>query len=183
MNSLHIGLGPWPGPATAADAFAATTIILAKALAFDDYRSPYSGAELSLIGVCAEEARAERAFSRRLLRTADPFLLVGRDPRDRNRRILDLSDRFASSPGGCGSLEEAFDLLALARLNRFSDPLAFLASSDPRRRLEAFLARLEREGHLPPERLALPVVEAEILAAREVSSPPRRPAARSAYLR
>jgi hypothetical protein len=181
MKSLHIGLGPEPGAALAAEA--ASSIILAKALVYDDYRSAYAGAELCLLGACVERAYAESGFDTRFLGADETGFIVGRDARDRNRRLLDLVDRFADSVGGYGGLEEAFDLLALARLDRFSDPLAFFAASAPRLRFEAFLARVERAGHLPADRLALSIFEVDI---PPLASPRRSPsgiAMRSAYFR
>lgn len=160
MKSLRIGLGPETG--SAAEARAAPAIILAKALAFDDYRSPYAGAGLSLLGACSDGARAEGLFHLEPGRSIDPLVLVGSDARDRNRRLMDVADRFASSLGGYGGLEDAFDILALARLDRFSDPLAFFAASEPRRRFGEFLARVERAGLLRPDQLSVSVLEREI---------------------
>jgi hypothetical protein len=160
MEFLRISLARGSGDGIA---YADSSIILVKALVFDDFRVPYGGAGLSLVGALVGKDRFGE-------RPGMPWrVMLAKDPRDRKRRMLDIADGFLAAANGYAGLDDAFELIAQARLGPFSEPFAFIASGEPRRRFEAFIFRVERAGCLPEDCLSLAVTEnvaAEGLLAR-----------------
>jgi len=93
------------------------------------------------VGLMGEVADAVLAGGGRLvgvipgfLRTAElchpairPYdLVVTDDLFERKRRMVELSDAFAILPGGLGTLDELFEVVALAQLRRHEKPCALL---------------------------------------------------------
>ena len=93
------------------------------------------------VGLMGEVADAALAGGGRLigvipgfLRTAElchPAILpadlfVTEDLFERKRRMVELADAFAILPGGLGTLDELFEVIALAQLRRHDKPCALL---------------------------------------------------------
>jgi uncharacterized protein (TIGR00730 family) len=93
------------------------------------------------VGLMGEVADAALAAGGRLigvipgfLRTAElchPAILpadlfVTEDLFERKRRMIELADAFAILPGGLGTLDELFEVVALAQLRRHEKPCALL---------------------------------------------------------
>src|SRR5262247_1449212 len=93
------------------------------------------------VGLMGEVADAALAGGGRLvgvipgfLRTAElchpaikPYdLVVTDDLYERKRRMVELADAFAILPGGLGTLDELFEVVALAQLRRHDKPCALL---------------------------------------------------------
>jgi hypothetical protein len=93
------------------------------------------------VGLMGEVADAALAEGGRLvgvipgfLRTAEvchpairPYdLVVTEDLFERKRRLIELADAFAILPGGLGTLDELFEVIALAQLKRHAKPCGLL---------------------------------------------------------
>jgi uncharacterized protein (TIGR00730 family) len=172
------------------DALVERTIILAKTLVYNDYYVVYGGVEVGLMGMLASAALARRCRMAGIIPGAAVFAEPGvslrsqrdglrrtdggdgpagpaavssvADGRERRRRLVELSDAFTALPGGYGSLDEIFALLAGAQLGAHRRPLGFFAAADQRRRLERFLDRAEREGFIREEHRRLLAFEKDM---------------------
>jgi hypothetical protein len=93
------------------------------------------------VGLMGEVADAALAAGGRLvgvipafLRTAElchpairpEDLVVTEDLFERKRRLIELADAFAVLPGGLGTLDELFEVVALAQLERHAKPCGLL---------------------------------------------------------
>jgi len=76
-----------------------------------------------LIGVIPGFLRTEELCHPAIL-PADLF--VTDDLYERKRRMIELADAFAILPGGLGTLDELFEVIALAQLRRHDKPCALL---------------------------------------------------------
>jgi len=144
------------------------TIIIAKALRYDDYQVAYGGAAVGLLGVLARAAleskgriapRIPGRIKTRLVRKSPAGLIIVGGPGERSRVVLEFSETLISVPGGYGTVREACALLAGAQPDRRRRPIAFFTFTDYRRQLGLFLDRAGREGYLRDEDVCLLVFE------------------------
>lgn len=155
VRSLCVYCGASAGgdPRYAALAEAAGSEIAARGL-----RLVYGGAETGLMGVCA---RAALRAGGQVLGVIPEFLIPveGAEPGVTLRKVATLASRkammiaeadaFLILPGGAGTIEEVFDLIAQRRLGLEAKPVAFLDAAywAPMR---ALLEHLRAEGFAPP---------------------------------
>jgi uncharacterized protein (TIGR00730 family) len=134
------------------------------------------------VGLMGEVADAALAAGGRLvgvipgfLRTAElchpairPYdLVVTEDLFERKRMLIDLADAFAILPGGLGTLDELFEVVALAQLKRHEKPCGLLDVAgffDP---LLAHLRGAVEKGFLDARHLAALRVHSEVPALLE----------------
>ncbi|HPU96647.1 MAG TPA: TIGR00730 family Rossman fold protein [Candidatus Hydrogenedentes bacterium] len=125
----------------------------------------YGGGNIGLMGICA---RAVREYGGRVVgviprRLADldlawkeaDELIFTADLRDRKAKLETLSDGFIALPGGPGTLDELFEVLALKQLGYLDKPVVLLNADgffDP---LLAFLGSLADQGFMRPKALDL----------------------------
>ncbi len=147
MKTLRIQLGQSIGRQ---QVYAGCSIVLARTVIFNDYRSKYGGAELGLLGMLAG---THLALKERLSSLSIPSIKI-RDGRDRTRRLAELAESFLSYPGAYCAPEEIPLLLAAAQLDPRSEPIAFYSVCEHRKGFETFMDRVEREGFIGRERIS-----------------------------
>jgi hypothetical protein len=139
MKSLRIAMGSRSGNGPFRSEF---SIILAKALIYNDYRVAYGGADVGLAGILVD-AIADADGPREIIGT--------RGVHDRKLRALELAEAFIDLPGAYLSIEEASAFLLLARRGHGRRPISFFTLRDFRGHIEALLDRAVLEGFIRPE--------------------------------
>lgn len=95
------------------------------------------------------------------------------DMQERKRQMLDESDAVIVLPGGCGTLDEAMEVLTLKQLGLFSKPVVFLNTNGFYDLMTSHLQRLADEGFMKPEHIALwSVADTPADAVRQVFETP-----------
>lgn len=72
----------------------------------------------------------------------------------RKDKMMELSDAFISLPGGIGTLDEVFQVIAMNVVGECSKPVAFLIQGETQRALQYFLKQAVKEGFITKEKLA-----------------------------
>lgn len=107
-----------------------------------------------VIGVIPEKLVTAEAVHQQL-----PDLRVVKTMHERKALMADLAEGFIALPGGYGTFEELFEILAWSQLGWHRKPMALLNSAgffDP---LMAFLDHTTQEGFIRPQSRALIIVE------------------------
>jgi uncharacterized protein (TIGR00730 family) len=86
--------------------------------------------------------------SRELAHTGITELRVVETMHERKMMMADLSDAFIALPGGLGTLDETFEILAWAQLGIHSKPVGLLNTAGYYDPLMVFLDQVERESFL-----------------------------------
>lgn len=95
----------------------------------------YGGAEVGLMGAVAAAALDKggevigvipELFAERVKHNSLSQLHIVPTMHDRKKKMFDLSDGFIALPGGIGTIEEAFEILAWSQLGYHDKPCGFL---------------------------------------------------------
>lgn len=139
-------------------AYAEAARALGKALAGRGIGLVYGGGRVGLMGHVADgalEAGGEvvgvitRLLNdKELGHTAISTLQVVESMHERKARMADLADAFVALPGGLGTLDELFEILAWAQLGIHSKPVGLLNTAGFYGALMDFLDHVERESFL-----------------------------------
>lgn len=155
MNSICIFLGASPG---AAEAYAQATTEMGRELAARGLTCVYGGSNTGLmklladsvlesggkvIGVTVQALRDKEIFHPGLTE-----LHVVSTMHERKALMAELSDGFVALPGGIGTFEEFFEVLAWSKLGFHSKPCGLLNVNNYYAPLDALLDNAEREGFL-----------------------------------
>ena len=140
------------------DAYAAAARGLGRALATSGIGLVYGGGRVGLMGCVADgalEAGGEViGVITRLLKdkelghTEITELVVAESMHECKARMAELADAFIALPGGLGTLDELFEILAWAQLGIHSKPVGLLNTAGFYDSLMAFLDHVERESFL-----------------------------------
>lgn len=138
--------------------YAAGAFELGRALARRGITLVYGGGRAGLMGAVADAAIAAggRAIgvitklleSRELAHTGITQLHVVESMHDRKMMMADLADAFIALPGGLGTLDELFEILAWAQLGIHTKPVGLLNTANYYDPLMVFLDQIEREAFL-----------------------------------
>ena len=143
---------------------------LGRAVAGRGWVLVYGGANIGLMGACADAALAAGgrvegvildSFSRIAHQGLHALDVVG-DMRERKAGLARRGDAFIALPGGFGTLEEVSEILVERQLGFHRKPLVLLNLDgfwDP---LLALFARMNASGLLAPEHEAVPTVVADV---------------------
>ncbi|MBY0112141.1 MAG: TIGR00730 family Rossman fold protein [Phycisphaerales bacterium] len=184
--AVYCGSASGSNPAFAREAFA-----LGAAIAESGARLVYGGGSLGLMGAVADGALSRNGAVTGVITKQ----LVGKElahPRVADMRIVDtmherkmqmatIADAFVSLPGGFGTLDELFEVLAWAQLKLHEKPIALLDTEGYFTGMLAFLDHAQGHGFLrlshreylmvqqKPDRLVRGVVERLTSSGRAVS--------------
>jgi uncharacterized protein (TIGR00730 family) len=161
---------------------------LGRAVAARGWVVVYGGANIGLMGACADAALAAGgrvegvildSFSRVAHRGLHALDVVA-DMRSRKAGLARRGDAFVALPGGFGTLEEISEILVERQLGFHRKPLVLVNPDgfwDP---LLALFARMNDAGLLAPEHQAVPAVVEDVagaLAAIDARPPAERASA------
>lgn len=136
---------------------------LGRAIATRGWILVYGGANIGLMGACADAALAAGGtvqgvildtFSRVAHQGVASMEVVG-NMRDRKARLAHRGDAFVVLPGAFGTLEELSEILVERQLDIHRKPLVFLDPSDYWAPLRAQFDRMVADGFLPEEYLSV----------------------------
>lgn len=91
-----------------------------------------------------------------------PAVLVGKRPNfeegaevilcdtmgERKEKMIDMSDAFISLPGGVGTIDELFQVVAMNAVGESSKPIAILMQGETQRMLGKFMRQAETDGFI-----------------------------------
>jgi len=137
------------------EAYAAAARGLGRALAERGIGVVYGGGRVGLMGLVADgalEAGGEvigvitrLLMDKELGHTGVAELVVAETMHERKARMAELADAFIALPGGLGTLDELFEILAWAQLGIHSKPVGLLNTAGFYDSLMVFLDHVERE--------------------------------------
>jgi len=140
------------------EVYAAAARELGRVLAVNGIGLVYGGGRVGLMGLVADgalEAGGEViGVITRLLKdkelghTGIAELVIAETMHERKARMAELADAFIALPGGLGTLDELFEILAWAQLGIHSKPVGLLNTAGFYDSLMAFLDHVERESFL-----------------------------------
>jgi uncharacterized protein (TIGR00730 family) len=110
--------------------------LLAKILVQNNIQVVYGGGATGLMGKLADEAIRHGGHVIGIMpnfmndvewahKQVPEFHFVG-DMAERKKKFLEISDALIALPGGCGTLEELFEVITLKRLGLFTKPILIL---------------------------------------------------------
>ena len=157
-----------------ADAAAALGTLLAR----EKIELSYGGGMIGLMGIVADAVLQhgghvigvipEKLVMKEVVHEKLPDLRVVKTMHERKALMAELADGFIALPGGYGTFEEFFEILAWGQLGWHQKPFGLLDVAGFYRHLHAFLDHTRNEGFLRPQHRALVLVEdsAEKILAR-----------------
>ncbi len=131
----------------------------------------YGGGRLGLMGAVADAVLGaggrvigvipEKLVIREVVHEGLPDLRVVKTMHERKALIAELSDGFIALPGGYGTFEEFFEILAWGQLGWHQKPFGLLNIAGFYTRLGHFLDDTMTEGFIRPKHRELVIVETQ----------------------
>ncbi len=158
--------------------YAAAAAALGTLLAREGIELVYGGGRIGLMGIVADAVLQhgghvigvipEKLVIKEVVHEKLPDLRVVKTMHERKALMAELADGFIALPGGYGTFEEFFEILAWGQLGWHQKPFGLLDVAGFYRHLHAFLDHTRNEGFLRPQHRALVLVEdsAEKILAR-----------------
>jgi len=158
--------------------YAAAAVELGSLLAREKIELVYGGGMVGLMGIVADAVLQhgghvigvipEKLVIKEVVHEKLPDLRVVKTMHERKALMAELSDGFIALPGGYGTFEEFFEVLAWAQLGWHQKPFGLLDVAGFYHDLHAFLDHSQKEGFIRPQHRALVLVEqtAEKILAR-----------------
>ncbi len=138
--------------------YAAAARRLGRVLAERGIGVVYGGGRVGLMGCVADGALESGGevigvitrllMDKELGHTGVAELVVAETMHERKARMAELADAFIALPGGLGTLDETFEILAWAQLGIHSKPVGLLNTAGYYEALMVFLDHVERESFL-----------------------------------
>lgn len=129
----------------------------------------YGGGSLGLMGIVADAALKEgghvigvvpeKLVIKEVVHEKLPDLRIVKNMHERKALMAELSDGFIALPGGYGTFEEFFEVLAWSQLGWHQKPFGLLDIAGFYELLMAFLDHTQREGFIRPLHRELVLVE------------------------
>jgi hypothetical protein len=152
-------------------AYAAAAHALGALLAREKIDLVYGGGMVGLMGVVADAVLQngghvigvipEKLVIKEVVHETLPDLRVVKTMHERKALMAELSDGFIALPGGYGTFEEFFEVLAWSQLGWHPKPFGLLNTSDFYTPLLAFLDHTREEGFIRPQHRALVLAESD----------------------
>jgi len=170
--------------------YAAAAATLGALLAREGIELVYGGGMIGLMGIVADAVLEhgghvigvipEKLVIKEVVHEKLPDLRVVKTMHERKALMAELADGFIALPGGYGTFEEFFEILAWGQLGWHQKPLGLLDVAGFYRHLHTFLDHTRNEGFLRPQHRALVLVEdsAEKMLARMQAAKPKLAAGR-----
>ena len=157
MKSITVYCGASAGTATA---FKESAIALGEYLAAENLRLVYGGAQIGLMGALASTVMAhggdvlgimtEHLAQRELSKPDITEFIIVADMHARKKRMLAEGDAFIALPGGCGTMEEIFEVITWSQIGLHQKPVAFLNVAGYYDQLAGFLDQMVASGFTQP---------------------------------
>jgi len=148
--------------------YAAAALALGTLLAREQIELVYGGGSVGLMGLVADAALAsgghvigvipEKLNLREIIHHGLPDLRIVKDMHERKAMMAELADGFIALPGGYGTFEEFFEVLAWSQLGWHPKPFGLLNCADFYRPLLEFLDHTRDEGFIRPQHRELVLV-------------------------
>lgn len=149
--------------------YAAAAKSLGTLLAREKIELVYGGGMVGLMGIVADAVLQhgghvigvipEKLVIKEVVHEKLPDLRVVKTMHERKALMAELSDGFIALPGGYGTFEEFFEVLAWGQLGWHHKPFGLLDVAGYYRHLHAFLDHSQNEGFIKPPHRALVLVE------------------------
>lgn len=149
--------------------YAAAAEQLGALLAREKIELVYGGGMVGLMGIVADSVLAhgghvigvipEKLVIKEVVHEKLPDLRVVKTMHERKALMAELSDGFIALPGGYGTYEEFFEILAWSQLGWHQKPFGLLDIAGFYRQLQGFLDHSQNEGFIRPQHRALVLVE------------------------
>jgi uncharacterized protein (TIGR00730 family) len=164
--------------------YAAAAKDLGTLLAREKIELVYGGGMVGLMGILADSVLQngghvigvipEKLVIKEVVHEKLPDLRVVKTMHERKALMAELSDGFIALPGGYGTFEEFFEVLAWGQLGWHQKPFGLLDIAGFYSHLHKFLDHTRNEGFIRPQHRALVLVEdsAEKILARMQSFRP-----------
>jgi len=158
--------------------YAAAAHALGELLAREKIELVYGGGMVGLMGVVADAVLKEgghvigvipeKLVIKEVVHTTLPDLRVVKNMHERKALMAELADAFIALPGGYGTFEEFFEVLAWSQLGYHQKPFGLLNTAGFYRPMLEFLDHSTSEGFIKPKHRELVIVEddAEIMLNR-----------------
>ena len=142
---------------------------LGELLAREKIELVYGGGMVGLMGVVADAALRhgghvigvipQSLVIKKVVHEKLPDLRVVKNMHERKALMAELADGFIALPGGYGTYEEIFEVLAWSQLGWHQKPIGLLDTAGFYRSLLEFLDRATSEGFIRPKHRELVLVE------------------------
>jgi len=151
--------------------YAAAAHALGVLLAKEKFDLVYGGGMVGLMGIVADAALKngghvigvipEKLVIKEVVHEKLPDLRVVKSMHERKALMAELSDGFIALPGGYGTFEEFFEVLAWSQLGWHQKPFGLLNIAGFYAPLIQFLDHATEEGFIRPQHRELVLVEAD----------------------
>lgn len=148
------------------------TIKLVKKLAKENINIVYGGSKSGLMGIVSNKSIKEgnKVFgviphhlaSKELENTNITKLYKVKTMNQRKEKMIELSDAFIVLPGGYGTFDEIFDVLALTQIGQHKKPCAFYNINGYYDKLFEFLKSCVNEGFILKEHFDMLIISKDI---------------------
>ncbi|MEY4917808.1 MAG: hypothetical protein RL616_1721 [Verrucomicrobiota bacterium] len=148
--------------------YAAAAQTLGALLAREKIELVYGGGSVGLMGIVADAALVhgghvigvipEKLNMREIIHHGLPDLRIVKDMHERKAMMADLADGFIALPGGYGTFEEFFEVLAWSQLGWHGKPFGLLNIAGFYAPLLNFLDHTREEGFIRPAHRELVLV-------------------------
>jgi len=148
--------------------YAAAAQALGTVLAREKIELVYGGGMVGLMGIVADAVLKhgghvigvipEKLVIKEVVHEKLPDLRVVKDMHERKALMAELSDGFIALPGGYGTFEEFFEVLAWSQLGWHTKPFGLLDIGGFYRSLLEFLDHTRNEGFIRPQHRELVLV-------------------------
>ncbi len=153
MNSIAVFCGSNLGKEKAfSDVAEAVGVFLAK----NNLTLIYGGANVGLMRVTAEASLANQGKAigvithflakKHLAQDGLEELILVDNMQERKAKMTELADAFIILPGGCGSMEEFFEVFTAAQLGFHAKPIIILDTNGYYKHLKALLEQMIKQG-------------------------------------
>lgn len=142
---------------------------LGALLAHEKIELIYGGGCVGLMGIVADAALKngghvigvipEKLVIKKVVHEKLPDLRVVKNMHERKALMAELADGFIALPGGYGTYEEIFEVLAWSQLGWHQKPIGLLDTAGFYRSLLGFLDHAASEGFIRPKHRELVLVE------------------------
>lgn len=149
-------------------AYAKAAATLGTLLAREKIELVYGGGMIGLMGIVADAALKqgghvigvipEKLVIKEVVHEQLPDLRVVKDMHERKALMAELADGFIALPGGYGTFEEFFEVLAWSQLGWHPKPFGLLNIAGFYQPLLQFLDHTQKEGFIRPQHRELVLV-------------------------
>ena len=154
------------------DEYVEKTKILAQKLALKNYNIVYGGSLQGLMGIVSNESLKYNntvtgvitydLVSKEIENTNITKIYKVDTMNQRKEMMEDLSDAFITIPGGYGTFEEIFDVIASAQIGYHKKPCAFFNINGYYNYLIEFLRNCEKEGFIKKDYVDMLIISDDI---------------------